>query len=122
MIPETLPNNWWEVLLLPGFFSVFGVIIWIAGHQNEVKAGRRSPWKWIALIPFGIALYTGLQWTWPMFAPGAHAAFYRTGIEPYGTKMRVAHYSAFFFPVLIIFALGIWMVIERKLIERGERY
>jgi len=110
-----IPDTWYEVLFLPMFFSLVGVAIWIAGRNAELKHGAK-PWKWFAVIPFVLAGYAG----WDPFFRAAFDSFYRAAIEPYGKKMQVAHYAAFWFPILCVIILALWEFVDRRRAEVEE--
>ena len=104
-----LPDTWYEVLMLPVFFAVVGVVIWIAGRNAELK-DRAKPWKWFAALPFALAAYAG----WDPFFRASFDTFYKAAIEPYGKKMQFAHVAAFWIPVFCILGLAVWEYIDRK--------
>jgi hypothetical protein len=104
-----IPDSWYEVLLLPLIFSVFGVVMWIGSRNAELKTGKPRPWKWAAAIPFLIALYTG----WDPIAR-VRDFMYREAIEPLGKKMLMAHYAAFLVPVVALIALAVWHYMDVK--------
>lgn len=103
-----LPDAWYEVLLLPVFFAAIGVIVWVAGRNAELK-DQAKPWKWLAALPFALALITGVE---PLLK--IRDFFYAAAIRPFGEKMQIAHYAAFLVPLLCVVGLAAWEVIYRK--------
>lgn len=104
-----LPDSWYEPLMLPVFFAVVGVIIWIAGRNAQLK-DQAKPWKWAAVIPFFLAAYAG----WDPFFRATFDGFYKAAIEPFGKKMQIAHIAAFLVPVLCVAALAAWEFVDHR--------
>ena len=110
-----LPDTWYELLLLPLFFTAVGIVIWIAGRNAELKE-HAKPWKWFAAIPLALAAYAG----WDPFFRITFDNFYKAAIEPYGKKMQWAHIAAFWLPVLCVCLLGVWELVDRKRLSQEE--
>jgi hypothetical protein len=103
-----LPSSWVSVAGLPIFLTLVAVAIWIAGRTAELKHGA-GPYKWAAALPLFIALVLG----WSPFMR-MRDFIYRLAIQPFGTKMSVAHYAAFMLPILCIAALVGFEYWDRK--------
>jgi hypothetical protein len=103
-----LPNSWTSVAAFPILLTLIAVGVWIVGRTAELKHGAK-PWKWAAAFPMFLALILG----WSPFMRMSDF-IYRLAIEPYGTKMRMAHYMAFMLPVICVAALAGYEYWDRK--------
>jgi hypothetical protein len=103
-----LPDSWYEVLLLPVFFSAVGAVIYVSGRNAEIRDAAK-PWKWWAALPFGLALLAG----WRPFM-SIRDSFYQAAIEPNGKKMLYAHYGSFLLPLIVMGGIAAWQYMDTR--------
>lgn len=111
-LPDTVPSSWYDPLLLPVLLTIVGAIVYLFGRNAEFK--MQSKWKWWALAPFLLGLWTG-------FGPASYLSdpVYRAAVDEYGKKMLFAHYGAFIVPFVgVLVAVG-WHLLDRKLEARS---
>lgn len=112
-LPAQVPEKWHEVLILPVLFTIFALLIWFPGRSAQFKHG--VTWKWWALGPLLIALYSGSQYFMYM-----RDAVYAEMVSVYGRKLTYAHYMSFVFPVLVLVGLLVWNKFDKRLIAQDN--
>ena len=104
-----IPYSSMDILKVPGFLSVFGVMIY-ALCLISFKVNRRLTWGRWSSLPFYLgATFVASSFFFRLvgFGPGkADSTVYNAA--PFSTTMIVAHYLAFWVPiVLVILQLGL---------------
>ena len=100
-----------DVLLWPVVMTVVGVAIWIIGRRlEEDDASPLIKWACAPFLLFG--LFKGFDRFTNVVGNSTMAVMYRDVFG--GRKMLIAHYLAFFLPLIAIIALVAWYVMDKR--------
>ena len=105
MMPVT---DWYEPLIMPGIFTIFGVFIWWLAMLGEMK-GKPAPWKWLGVVFFLLAMWFGFGYMVRMFDP-----VYYASLPSHIKRFTVPHYLAFFLPLLALIGCFVWQYASKK--------
>lgn len=111
----TPPDTMIDVLMWPVMLTLAAWLVFYFGWWIENRF-TKAPWKWLALLPIGYALYTG-----GALALRYQDPFYQSMLVAGGQKkMMAAHYGAFLIPLLGLVGIILFHFFNHKLNLPGE--
>ncbi len=106
---DTYPQQWHEPLYVPILFSMVAAGIFAAGKAAQIREGRPKPFRWAALLPLAIALYSGIS-----TVSCLRDSFYRALMSDWGKKGAFGHYGAIAVPVMVLGGMLLWEWINKR--------
>jgi len=99
-----------DVVAVPIGLTLLGCLIFYVGWWVENRL-TKAPWKWIAILPVGYAIYLGIGYVQNFRDP-----FYYNLVTAEGAKkMTAAHYGSLIVPVLGLAGIILFHFFNHKL-------
>ncbi len=98
--------NWYDPLIMPGIFTVFGLLVWWMGSMAEQK-GKPGSWKWVGVVLLVIGAGFGYTHFQQQTGSSPEDVLYRASL-PINRRFAGANYLAFFLPLVGILVCVAW--------------
>lgn len=95
-LAQTTPDSWFELIMLPGLATFFGLLTFFLSSLKE-RDGGKAPAKWIGLALCVIGVIIGFGPFWLYISSSADSAIYRELVS--GRKMMIGHMGGFILPL-----------------------
>jgi hypothetical protein len=118
------PESWTDIVMLPGILVFLGAMMWLGSWLGGLQKATMNPWRWIAVVPMAIGLIIGMRYMWEMYNPDT-GAFYMESMrvgQKLSRRLLMAHYGAFFIPLVSILIVVLWDKLEIRRRRRLEDY
>lgn len=110
-VPTEIPQDFSDVVLIPGIAIFFGLLIYLLGEFNPNLKGPKA-WKIVGgLILIGGAL-SGFRYFLAMVSGSSEGEMYRSLL--FQRRMIYSHYIGFWLPVAILAILIIVTIIRSR--------
>jgi hypothetical protein len=106
---DSYPQFWAEPLYVPVLFSIVAFGVFAAGKAAEIREGTPKPFRWVALVPMAVALYSGLSTGNCLLD-----SIYRSLVTDWGKKGALGHYGAVAFPILVLAGMFVWEWLSKR--------
>ncbi len=100
---ETYPLKWYEPLYVPILFSLVAAAMFAGAKVSEIREGKPKPFRWAAMLPLAVALYSGLT-----TVSCLSDSFYMSQMKDWAKKGYAGHFGALALPVLVLGGMFFW--------------